>query len=155
MCFFPASVRITTWKVCGHLPRSGVEGLPALRRRFGPPHPALRATFPTSGEVISLNDLCVAVEDLAQLGRWLDAVFLHHLEQAQDVADTREMDALLPGQVLDDLDLADVALRIAAPVGDRAVRLDQTRVLIEHQRAGMCVQDLSRDADRVKRLVHV
>src|SRR5256885_14692364 len=35
------------------------------------------------------------------------------------------------------------------------MRLDETRVLVEHQRAWMSLQDLGRDADRVERLVHV
>src|SRR6266446_6677778 len=80
---------------------------------------------------------------------------LHGFEQAQDVPDTRQRNALFAGQVLNHLHLADVALRVAAPVGRGAVGLDETRVFIEHQGAGVGLQDLGRDADGVQRLVEV
>src|SRR5438477_8320368 len=103
----------------------------------------------------SLDDLGVAVEDFAQLGRRLHAMLLHRLEQAEDVADAGEGDAFFPRQVLDDLDLCDVPLGVAAAVGRRAMRLDEARVLVEHEGSGMGLQDLRRDADRVERLVEV
>src|SRR2546423_2898137 len=100
-------------------------------------------------------ELGVAVVDFAQVCGRFYAVFLHHVEEAQDVAHAGQGDALLSREVLDDLDLADVALRVAAPIGRRAMRLDEVSILVEHQRARMSLQDLGRDADRVQRLVHV
>src|SRR5256885_1426934 len=100
-------------------------------------------------------ELGVAVEDFAQIGGRFYAVLFHHVEEAQDVTHTCQRDALLSREVLDDLHLADIALRVAAPVGRRAMRLDEVRILVEHQRARMSLQDLGRDADRVQRLVHV
>src|SRR6266511_1990150 len=50
---------------------------------------------------------------------------------------------------------ADVALRVPASIRARAVRFDQVRVLVEHQRARVSFQDLGCDADRVKGLVDV
>src|SRR5438094_240510 len=82
-------------------------------------------------------------------------MLLHHVEKAEDVPHARERHALLARQVLDDLHLADVALRVAATVGARAVRLDESRGLVQHQRARMRLQDLGGDADRVERLVEV
>src|SRR5260370_16800049 len=66
--------------------------------------------------------LGITVEDLTQLGRRLDAVLLHHVEQAENVADAGERDALLARQVLDHLDLADFPLRVTPSVGGRARR---------------------------------
>ena len=82
-------------------------------------------------------------------------MFLHHVEEAEDVAHAGQRHALLSREVLDDLHLADVPLRVAAPIRRRAMRLDEVRVLIKHQGAWMCLQDLGRDADRVQRLVHI
>src|SRR5437016_2520609 len=48
-----------------------------------------------------------------------------------------------------------VTLRIATPVGEGAMRLDELRILVQHQSARMGFQDLSRDADRIQRLVHI
>src|SRR6267378_5076747 len=90
--------------------------------------------------------LRVAVEDFAQVRRWFDSVLLHHLKQTQDVAHTRQRHAFLARQVLDDLHLADVPLRVAAPVGGRAVRLDELSVLVQHQGARVRLQDLRRHA---------
>src|SRR5256885_10547231 len=78
------------------------------------------------------DDLRVAVEDLAQVGRRLQAALFHGLEKRQDVAHARQVDALLARQVLDHLQLADVALGVAPPVGRGAERLDQTHVFVEH-----------------------
>src|SRR5258708_30927053 len=77
--------------------------------------------------------LGITVEDLTQLGRRLDAVLLHHVEQAENVADAGERDALLARQVLGHLGLADVALRVTPSVGGRAMRLHSTGGLVEHQ----------------------
>src|SRR6266550_9240881 len=82
-------------------------------------------------------------------------MFLHHVEEAEDVAHAGQRDALLSREVLDDLHLADVALRVPAPIRRRAMRLDEVGVLIKHQGAWMRLQDLGRDADRVQRLVHI
>ena len=102
-----------------------------------------------------LDDLRVPVEDFPQVCGWLYPVFFHDLEQAQDVAHSRERHSFLARQVLDHLHLADVALRVAAPIGARAMGLDQVRVLVQHQGAGVRLQDLCGDADRVERLVEV
>src|SRR5437762_2132093 len=106
------------------------------------------------GEPFS-DQLGVAVEDIAQLARRFDSMLLHHVEEAEDVSHARERHALFARQVLNDLHLADVALRVAAAIGARAVRLDESRVLIQHQRARVRLQDLGGDADRVQRLVEV
>jgi len=53
-----------------------------------------------------------------------DAMFLHHIEEAEDVAHAGQRHALLSREVLDDLHLADVALRVPAPIRRRAMRLD-------------------------------
>src|SRR5260370_11864666 len=100
-------------------------------------------------------ELGVPVEDVAQLGRRLDAVLLHHVEQAEDVAYAGERDALLARQVLDHLDLADVALRVTPSVGGRAMRFDETGVLVQHQGPRMRLENLGRDADRVQRLLWI
>src|SRR5712692_6799854 len=105
--------------------------------------------------LVYLNDLGVAVEDFPQVARGLHPMFLHCLEQAEDVPHARQRDALLAGQVLDDLDLADVPLRVTTPVRGGAVRLDEAGILIEHERAGVGLQDLRRHADRVQRLVEI
>src|SRR5437660_3876230 len=99
--------------------------------------------------------LRVAVVDFPQLGRRLDAVLLHHIEKAEDVADAGKRHTFLAREVLDDLHLADVSLRVTAAVGVCAVRLDQLRVLIQHQGTRMRFQDLGCDADRVKGLVEI
>src|ERR1700682_5030864 len=101
------------------------------------------------------NNLRVPVEELAQVGGRFDSVFLHDLEQAQDVAHTRQRDPLLPSQVLHHLHLSDVALRISPAIGRSAMRLDEACVLIEHKGARMSLEDLRRDADRVQGLVEV
>src|SRR5712692_399486 len=95
------------------------------RRETAGINPALGSTL------VYLNDLGVAVEDFSQVARRLHSMLLHRLEQAQDVPHAGQGHALLARQVLDDLDLADVALRVAAPVGCGAERLDEARVLIE------------------------
>src|SRR5256885_11597923 len=69
------------------------------------------------------DDLGVAVEHLAKLARRLDLVALHYLEEAQDVADAGERHALLARQVLDELHLDDVPLRVAPAVRGGAVGL--------------------------------
>jgi hypothetical protein len=104
---------------------------------------------------LPLEELRVPVEDLSQLAWRLHPMLFHDLEQAQDVPHARKGDALFSREVLDHLDLADVALRVAASVGARAMRLDEPRVLVQHQGAGVRFQDLSRDADRVQRLVEI
>src|SRR5579864_7616909 len=92
MCSCRASDPITTSRACGRRPRNEEgERLPPRPRRTS-------------------DQLRVAVEDLAQVGGRLDAVFLHHVEQAEDVPHAGECHALLARQVLDHLDLADVAL---------------------------------------------
>ena len=82
-------------------------------------------------------------------------MLFHHFEEAQDVADSGERHTFFSRQVLDHLHFADVALRVAAAVGARAVRFDQRSVFVEHQRARVRLQDLRRDADGVQRLVDI
>src|SRR5256885_12612415 len=60
---------------------------------------------------------------------------------------------MLALQVLDLLQLADVALRKTAAVGGGALGNDQAQMLVHHQRSGMCLQNLRSNADRVDRLV--
>src|SRR5258707_12297267 len=78
---------------------------------------------------------------------------LHRLEQAQDVSHPRQRHAFFARQVLDDLHLADVALRVPPSVRRRPKRVDEPRVLVKHQRSWMRLEDLGRHADRVERLV--
>src|SRR5713226_9313819 len=80
---------------------------------------------------------------------------LHGLEQAQYVPDPSQGHALFAGEVLDHLHLAYVALRVAAPVGRGAKRLDEPGVLIKHQGPRVRLEDLGGDTDRVQRLVKV
>src|SRR5579864_8424050 len=91
-CSCRASDPITTSRACGRR-RRNEEG----------------ERFPRSPRRIS-DQLRVAVEDLAKVGGRLDAVLLHHVEQAEDVSHAGERHALFARQVLDHLDLADVAL---------------------------------------------
>src|ERR1700682_6215715 len=102
-----------------------------------------------------LDQLRVPIEDFAQLSGRFHPVLLHHFEKAEDVANARERHAFLPGQALDHLHLADVALRVTAPVGAGAMRLDQPRVFVKHQCARMRLEDLGCHADRVERLVKI
>src|SRR5437773_12234314 len=80
------------------------------------------------------DDGRVTVEHFAKLARRLDLVALHALEQAQDVAPAGQRHALPASQVLDDLDLDDVPLRVATPAPGGATRLEQVRPLEEHER---------------------
>src|SRR5215472_7320473 len=94
------------------------------------------------------------VEVLQALGR-LEAAELERLQEREDVADARQVHAVLPGERLDRLQLHEVPLRVPAPVGHRALRLDHVEVLVHHQRPRMGLEDLGRDAERVDRLVEV
>src|SRR2546430_17587805 len=80
-------------------------------------------------------------------------MLLHHVKQAQDVPNPSERDALLAGQVLDDLHLRDVALRVAPPVGRRAMRLDEAGVPGQPESARVSLEDLPGGPDRVQRAV--
>src|SRR4029077_5265419 len=73
--------------------------------------------------------------------------------EPKDVAGTVQVDAVLAGQGLDRLELADVPLR-KPPAGGRGGRGDHhSEMLIHHQGARVRLQDLGRDADRVDGLV--
>src|SRR5919201_1215650 len=123
-----------------------------------PSSPAFRLPFVRVRRLLArflLCDLRIARVRLAQRLGWIALRLCERAEQVQDVADARQVDALLTRQVLDHLQLAQVALRIAPAVRARAERRDQPHVLIEHQRALMRLQDLRGDADRVEGLVQV
>src|ERR1700730_3260176 len=78
------------------------------------------------------EDLLIANEDLLQVGRRLQAVPGDDLEEAQDVPDPGQVDPLLARQVLDDLELSDVTLRIAAAVRGGTKRLHQADIPVQH-----------------------
>src|SRR5258708_3654959 len=75
-----------------------------------------RGAVGTGGETaqeggrLTSDQLCVPVEDFAQLAGWFDTVLLHHLEEAEDVTHAGQSHTLFARQVLNDLHLADVAL---------------------------------------------
>src|SRR5437868_5688326 len=71
------------------------------------------------------NDLLIAFEDVLEVGGRLQLVACDDLEQAQDVSHPGEVHSLLAREVLDDLQLPDVALGVPAPVGGGAKRLHQ------------------------------
>src|ERR1700694_3917052 len=97
----------------------------------------------------------VCLEDVAQVPGRIEVVLLDHLEQGEEMLYPGQVDAFLAGQGLDHSQLADVALRVAAPVGRRPEGLDEADVLVQHQRPRVGLEDLRGDADRVERLVEV
>src|SRR2546422_8200857 len=64
------------------------------------------------------------------------------------VLDARQVDALLAREELDDANPSDIVFRIAPAVGGRPLRLDQVLALVNHQGAGVQVEDLAGDAGR-------
>src|SRR5947208_15871538 len=64
----------------------------------------------------------------------------------KDVLNACQVDALLPSEELDHANPSDVIFRIAPAVGGRPLRLDQILALVNHQGAGMEVEDLAGDA---------
>src|SRR2546423_9176339 len=66
----------------------------------------------------------------------------------KDVLHACQVDALLPSEELDHANPSDVIFRIAPAVGGRPLRLDQVLALVNHQGAGVEVEDLAGDAGR-------
>src|SRR5437899_12629642 len=66
----------------------------------------------------------------------------------KDVFDARQVHALLAGEELDHPNSSDIVFRIPPPVGGRPLRLDQVLALVNHQGAGVQVEDLAGDAGR-------
>src|SRR5438874_2737674 len=66
----------------------------------------------------------------------------------KDVLNACQVDALLPSEELDHANPSDVIFRIAPAVGGRPLRLDQVLALVNHQGAGVEVEDLAGDAGR-------
>ena len=90
---------------------------------------------------------CVKLADLVQI----KALVPQRLEEVEHVFDASEVDALLAGEELDHPNSPDVVLRIPAPVRRRSLRLDQVLALVDHQRARVKVEDLTRDTWREDR----
>ena len=89
----------------------------------------------------------VKLADLVQI----EALVTQRLEQPEHVLDAGQVDALLAGEELDHPNSPDVVLRIPAPVRRRSLRLDQVLALVDHQRARVKVEDLTRDTWREDR----
>src|SRR5437899_2521116 len=66
----------------------------------------------------------------------------------KDVFDARQVHALLASEELDHPNSSDIVFRIPPPVGGRPLRLDQVLALVNHQGAGVEVEDLAGDAGR-------
>src|SRR5439155_445874 len=66
----------------------------------------------------------------------------------KDVLNACQVDALLPSEELDHANPSDVIFRIAPAVGGGPLRLDQVLALVNHQGAGVEVEDLAGDAGR-------
>ena len=76
-----------------------------------------------------MSDVQLRNIDVAEFDRRWQLVFVQLLEELQDVSDAGQVDRVLPGQLLDRLQLHDVSLGEAPPVGRRALGNDETQVL--------------------------
>src|SRR5437879_981069 len=112
-----------------------------------------RASSSTRAATLPFLDVELRDVDVAQTLGGLDAVLVEQLEQLEHVAHAVEVDPVVAGQVLDGLELLDVALGETAPVGGGALRHHQAHVLVHHQGARMGLEDLRGDADGVDRLI--
>src|SRR5713226_4827978 len=117
------------------------------------PHPELLR--PTGSTGLSLDNLGVQLVHDAQVVWRANPIYLQRLQQHQDVLDAGQVDAPLSSELLNDLQLAHVALGVAPPVGRRPVGFDEAQVLVHHQGAGMGFQDFGRDADGIEGLIEV
>src|SRR5258708_23968498 len=81
------------------------------------------------------SDVQLRDVDVAELDRRRQLVFVHQLDELEDVSDPRQVDGVLPGELLNRLQLHDVALREAPAVGRGPLGDDQPEVFVHHQRA--------------------
>src|SRR4030081_960775 len=87
--------------------------------------------------------------EVAELGGRGEPVIDQDAKQAQHVTGAVQIDAVLAGQRLDGLQLADIPLRESPAVGGGALGHHQPEVLVHHQRARVRLQNLRGDADRI------
>src|SRR6267142_931597 len=108
-----------------------------------------------SGFPRCLSELELGHVHALQLLRGIYSRVLQPFEQREDVANTSEIDVMLPCQCLDGLELHHVSARVTPAIGNGALGRNHAQVLVHHQGAGMYLEDLGGHAESENWLVEI
>src|SRR3989442_8789533 len=133
--------------------KANISAITSLHRCFGGVTDPPRWPPPCGRRGPLILDVEFFDVEVAEFRRGLQPVVNQDSKQAQHVAGAVEVDAMLPRQGLDRLQLADVALGKTAAVGGGSLGNDQAQMLVHHQRSRMRLQNLRGNADGVDWLV--